>query len=110
MTPDEFRSIALSLPEAAEGAHMGHADFRVGGKIFASLGNPDASWAMIKLAPEDQALRIEAEPAAFEPAPGAWGRNGGTRMRLGAAGRQTTLSALTAAWRNVAPKKLLATL
>ncbi len=63
MTQDDFRAIALALPEALEGAHMGHADFRVRGKIFASLGWPDADWGMVKLTPEEQALLVEAEHA-----------------------------------------------
>lgn len=52
MTPSQFRHIALSLPDAVEGAHMGHADFRVGGKIFATLGHPDAAWGMVQLKPD----------------------------------------------------------
>lgn len=107
MTLDEFRELALQQPQAVEGAHVGHADFRVGGKIFASLGNPDENWAMVKLAPEDQVLRVEAEPTVFEPAPGTWGRGGSTRIRLAATDRLTAQSALAAAWRNIAPKKLV---
>ena len=45
MTAAEFRRLALSLPEAEEREHMHHPDFRVGGKIFATLGYPDKSWA-----------------------------------------------------------------
>ena len=55
MTPDGFRRLALSLPEAIESAHMGHPDFRVGGRIFATLGSPDSSHGMVKLKPDQQA-------------------------------------------------------
>lgn len=66
MTADQFRKLALLLPEALEGAHMGHPDFRVRGKIFATLG-PDETWAMVKLTPEQQAAFIQVEPKAFQP-------------------------------------------
>lgn len=82
MTADEFRKLALSLPEAIEGAHMGHADFRVGNRIFATLGWPDEHWGMVKLTPEEQELRVEAEPDVFAPVKGAWGRRGSTNVRL----------------------------
>ena len=71
-TIPDFRRMALSLPEATEGAHMGHPDFRVRNKIFASLGVPDAAWGMVKLTPEQQDMLMAAEPAAFKPAAGAW--------------------------------------
>src|SRR6516164_7478412 len=71
MTAEKFRELALSLPDAVEAAHMGHPDFRVGGKIFATLG-PDEKWGMIKLTPEEQALLIASAPAVFHPASGAW--------------------------------------
>ena len=62
MTEEQFRSIALSLPETSESAHMCHPDFRVGGKIFATLW-PAAGWAMVKLTPEQQAqLRELRQP------------------------------------------------
>jgi hypothetical protein len=106
MTPKDFRRLALRLPEAAEGAHMGHADFRVRGRIFATLGWPDDAWAMVKLTPGEQALFVEVEPAAFEPVPGGWGRRGSTQVRLEAVEPVTVRSALVTAWRRVAPKKL----
>ena len=58
MTADDFRRLALELPGASEMSHMGHPDFRLGGKIFATLGYPDASWGMVKLTPEQQAAWI----------------------------------------------------
>jgi hypothetical protein len=106
-TIEDFRRIAASLPEASEGAHMGHPDFRVRKKIFASLGVPDEAWGMVKLTPEQQEMLIAAEPAAFEPAAGAWGRRGSTHVRLAAVDRTTLQSALGMAWRNVAPKALV---
>src|ERR1700726_3036476 len=81
MTADEFRSLALSLPEASEDAHMGHPDFRVRGKIFATLG-PDESWGMVKLTADQQASFVGREPHVFRPASGAWGRRGCTIARL----------------------------
>jgi hypothetical protein len=107
MTPGGFRRIALSLPEATEGSHMGHADFRVRGKVFATIGYPDKSLAMVKLTPEEQGVLVETEPAIFEPVPGGWGRRGGTLVRLKAVDVVTLRSALTAAWRGTAPKALV---
>lgn len=108
VTPATFRRLALSLPEASEAAHMGHPDFRVRSKIFATLGTPDASWSTIKLTPEQQGVLLEEEPAMFKPAAGAWGRRGWTHVRLAAADAETLRSALGMAWRNIAPKTLVA--
>ena len=98
--------MALSLPEAEESAHMGHPDFRVRGKIFATLW-PDRDRAVVKLERDHQAMLIDAEPAIFAPAAGAWGRKGWTNVNLSAADEATFRSAVTAAWRNVAPKRLV---
>ena len=106
MTADDFRQIALSLPEALESAHMDHPDFRVRGKIFATLGYPDQEWGMVKLTPEQQTSLVRAEPAVFVPAKGAWGRRGSTIVRLDTVDQVALSSALVAAWRNVAPKRL----
>ena len=86
---------------------MGHPDFRVGGRIFATLGYPDQSWGMVKLKPADQAQLYEAEPDVFVPFNGAWGRHGATRVALKTAKKATVRQALAAAWRNVAPKDLV---
>jgi hypothetical protein len=102
MTPDQFRKIALALPEAVESAHMNHPDFRVRGKVFATLGYPDASWGMVKLRPDQQADFIVAEPDTFAPANGAWGRRGSTTVRLRVAQVRVVRIALHAAWENVA--------
>jgi hypothetical protein len=104
MTPNQFRRIALSLPDAVEGAHMGHADFRVGGKIFATLGHPDPACGMVQLKPDQQALLVETSPKVFTPVPGGWGRQGSTHVRLAAADAATLKHALTMAWTNRAPK------
>jgi hypothetical protein len=110
VTPSQFRRIALSLPEAVEGAHMGHADFRVGGKIFATLGHPDPGYGMVQLKPDQQALLLETSPDIFQPVPGGWGRQGSTHVRLAAADAATLKNAMTMAWKNRAwtnraPKK-----
>ena len=109
MTPDDYRAIALSLPEVVESTHMGHPDFRVGGKIFATLGSgPD--WGVALLSPEAQAMFTEAEPKVFEPVPGGWGRRGSTRIRLAAVDPLTLRSVLLAAWRKAAPRGLVVAL
>ena len=108
MTPGQFRRIARSLPGASEGAHMGTADFRVGNKIFATLGNPDAAWGVIGLTPDQQAMLLDTAPEVFAAVPGGWGARGWTRVRLAAADAATAKSALTMAWRNRTPKKLMA--
>jgi hypothetical protein len=85
---------------------MGHADFRVGGKIFATLGYPDAHWGMVNLAPEQQEALVRAEPAVFSAMKGGWGRRGATSVRLEAATRRRLDPALVLAYRNVAPRRL----
>ena len=105
MTADDFRSLALSLPEASEGAHMGHADFRVGGKVFATLG-PKEEWGMVKLTPDQQALFVRTEPDVFEPFNGAWGKRGCTKVDIDSASEPAVRQALILAWRNTAPKRL----
>ena len=105
MTADEFRHMALDIPDAVEQAHMGHPDFRLGGKIFASLGAPDDDWGMVKLTPEQQASFIDQKPKMFQPASGAWGRQGCTSVHLTSATKTLLRSALLAASKNVALKK-----
>jgi hypothetical protein len=107
VTPDGFRRLALGFPEAVESAHMGHPDFRVGGKIFATLGYPDAGWGMVKLTPDQQEAFVSAEPKVFSPVQGAWGRGGATRVSLRAARARSLRVALAAAWRNIAPRRLV---
>jgi hypothetical protein len=106
MTPNEFREMALSFPEAIESAHMHHPDFRVGGRIFATLGYPGDDWAMVKLSPDDQKEFVRSSPGVFTTVKGAWGRQGATNIYLPAATFKIVREALIAAWRNTAPKRL----
>jgi hypothetical protein len=106
LTVEGFRRLALGLPEVAESAHMGHPDFRVRGKIFATLGYPDADWGMVKLTPEQQDAFVESAPTVFAAVKGGWGRGGATNVHLKAASARTLRPALVTAWRNAAPKSL----
>jgi len=105
MTDDDFRKLALSLPETVEQEHHGHPDFRIGGKIFATLG-PEETWGMVKLTPEQQAVLVKTEPKAFQPIKGGWGLRGATQVILKSASKASVRNALGLAWRNTAPKKL----
>lgn len=107
MTAAEFRRIALSMPEAEENAHMSHPDFRVGGKIFATLGYPDLDHGMVILPPEDQERLVRTYPGVFAPAKGAWGKRGSTAVTLGAVDKTALKRAIEIAWRQRAPKDLL---
>jgi hypothetical protein len=107
MTANDFRKLALSFPEAIESAHMRHPDFRVGGRIFATLGYPDEDWATVKLKPVEQKEFVRTSPGVFKAVKGAWGRQGSTNIHLPAARIDIVREALTAAWRNTAPKRLL---
>jgi hypothetical protein len=106
MNADEFREIALSFPEAVEAGHFDHPDFRVGGKIFATLGWPDESWGVVKLTPDQQQEIIARDPDMFEPVKGGWGRRGSTSVLLARAKRAEVQKVLGIAWDNVAPKRL----
>lgn len=97
MTPNAFRRLALSLPDVVEGAHMGHADFRVGGKIFATL-NADETKGMVNLPPDSQAECLQTHPTLFSPCNGVWGRRGATYVVLKGATRAVVMPALVAAW------------
>ncbi len=106
MTLAAFRRLALSLPHAVESEHMNHPDFRVGGKIFATL-LPDKGLGMVKLTPQQQKMLIKAHPEMFMPVPGGWGRGGATNVCLKAAKSAMLKEALLLAWRNTAPRQLL---
>ncbi len=112
MTAAGFRRVALSMPEATESEHQGHPDFRVKGKIFATLFSRDGEdWGMVKLSPEQQADVVDAAPAIFAPLQGGWGRRGCTRVCLGAVdGKFLTVlrDAIFTAWCNTAPERLVA--
>jgi hypothetical protein len=107
VTEKDFRRIALSMPKATEGSHFGHADFRVGGKIFATLGLIDEGYGVLLLTPEQQAGMVEDEPKIFSPVPGGWGRKGSTRVLISKVPRDILEAALRAAWTRKAPKRLL---
>lgn len=106
MTAADFRKIALSMPEAVESEHMAHPDFRVGGKIFATLGYPDQEHGMVNLPPEEQARLVRDHPKIFAAAKGAWGRTGSTSVRLDLIDRATLQGVMKIAWRKRAPKRL----
>ena len=98
-----FRRIALGMRNAVESAHMGHPDFRVDNRIFATLHHDRAS-GMVILTPQQQQEFISAHRDAFAPESGAWGRAGCTRVRLAAVDEETLGEALTLAWRNAVNK------
>jgi hypothetical protein len=98
MTANQFRRIALGHQDAAEGAHMGHPDFRVGGRIFATL-REDNVHGMVTIPPEQQARLVREHPSVFNPENGAWGRAGSTRVVLEAADEEVLGEAMTLAWR-----------
>ncbi len=107
MLPEDVRALASLLPEVVEGAHMGNPDFRVGGKIFATLWTEEDR-LVVKLTPEMQAVMMEAEPSVFEPIPGSWGRRGWTNLDLLEADEESLRSALLAGWTTAAPPALVA--
>jgi hypothetical protein len=99
MTPSDFRRIALSMDGAEEGSHMGAADFRVGGHIFATLAAVSQGYGNLMLSPEQQAAFVAEEPEVFLPVAGGWGRNGATHVRLAAAHEDLLAGALLTAWK-----------
>jgi hypothetical protein len=99
VSPDHFRRIALGMVDAIEGAHMGHPDFRVNGRIFATL-HPDHLFGMVKLTPDQQHRFVRENPATFVPENGAWGRGGCTAVRLDSVDEDTLGEAMTLAWQN----------
>jgi hypothetical protein len=100
MTPEAFRRLALAQPEAVESSHLGAVDFRVGGKIFATLGGA-AGRPVVKLTAEEQDVLTAAAPTVFTPADGRWGRFGWTHLNLSALDETTAEDALSRSWRNV---------
>lgn len=107
MNATNFRHIALSFPETTESAHMNHPDFRVAGKIFATLSYPDKRWGMVRLPPEEQDNVLREHPNAFNSCSGAWGRQGCTNVLLSAVDKPTLERVLLVAWRNRAPQKIV---
>ena len=104
MSSDDFRRIALGMKDAVESAHMGHPDFRVNGRIFATL-HADHQWGMVKLTPEQQQRFVQDAPEVFVPEKGAWGRQGCTAVRLDSVDEDTLGEAMTLAWRNGIAKR-----
>src|SRR5579875_2826082 len=98
MTVADFRRIALSLEGAEESSHMGSPDFRVGGRIFATLASQKEGYGNLMLTPEQQAMFVEEQPDLFVPIAGGWGRNGATHIRLEQAPEAVLVGALRAAW------------
>ena len=107
MTAAGFRRLALRMPEAVEGSHFGNSDFRVGGRIFATLALESEGYGVLLLTPEQQAGMVEDAPGVFSPVPGGWGRQGATRVRLAKVAPDILEAALRLAWRRRAPKRLL---
>jgi hypothetical protein len=111
LTSEQFRALCLRMPLAVEGEHMSHADFRVRGKIFATLPPADAQrrrWGVLKLTPDQQAGWMKHQPDAWVPAAGQWGARGYTRVLLSRVRTADAAAAVLAAWRNTAPAKLVA--
>jgi|SRR5579863_2482820 len=99
MNAADFRRIALSLEGAEEGSHMGSPDFRVGGRIFATLASQKQGFGNLMLTPEQQAEFVAEQPDVFVPVAGGWGRNGATHIRLAKANEDVLAGALRTAWR-----------
>ena len=108
MTANQFRRIALGMSGAVEASHMDHPDFRANGRIFATLDHENVR-GMVKLTPEQQGEFIRNDPDTFEPASGAWGRQGCTMVRLAKADETTVGEAMTLAWQATAKKAASAT-
>jgi len=103
MTDDNFRDLALALDGVVEGAHMGHPDFRVNNRIFASL-RADATTGMVKLTPEQQQVFLDEHATMFRPSPGAWGRGGCTDVVLDKGRMAPVRAAMQLAWEGAMAK------
>jgi hypothetical protein len=99
MDANDFRRIALALEGAEESSHMGSPDFRVGGRIFATLASAKKDYGNLMLTLEQQAVFVEELPEVFAPIAGGWGRMGMTHIRLGAATEDVLAGALRTAWK-----------
>jgi hypothetical protein len=98
MKPADFRRIALSFEGAEEGSHMGATDFRVGGRIFATLAHQKQGYGNLMLTPELQSEFVGELPEVFLPIPGGWGRMGSTHIRLARANEDVLTGALKTSW------------
>src|SRR5262249_8279835 len=103
MTADNFRALALKFPGAVEPSHMNHPDFRVRGKIFATIG-PDETWVMVKLTPEQQQAFIRKHPGVFAPCSGAWGQRAANKIDPASVTKALAQETLDAAWQNLSAK------
>lgn len=99
MDAKDFRRIALSLEGAQEGSHMGAQDFRVGGRIFATLAHEKLGYGNLILTPEQQAAFVEEMPEVFLPVHGGWGKNGATHIVLATTNQDLLEGALRTAWK-----------
>lgn len=108
VTPADFRRIVFAFPGVLEEAGQGFATFTVAGRLFASLGEPDADNGLVMLTGHEQTILLRIEPTVFRAAPGVRGRAGGTIILLETIDEPTLASAIRAAWRNVAPRRLVA--
>ena len=104
MTAKDFKRIALGMEGAEEGSHMGAVDFRVGGRIFATLASVKEGYGNLMLTPEIQAEFLRERPDLFLPVHGGWGRNGATHIRLAVADEDSLRGALHSAWKLRAEK------
>jgi len=104
MNVDDFRRIALSLEGTEEGSHMGHPDFRVKGRIFATLAAAGKGYGNLLLTPEEQSAFVEELPEIFLPVAGGWGKNGATHVRLNVVSEDVLTGALRTAWKLRAEK------
>jgi hypothetical protein len=103
VTADDFRRIALGMKDAIEASHMDHPDFRVNGRIFATL-HEDMKWGMVKLTPEEQQRFVKDAPGVFKPENGAWGLQGCTAVKLDRVDEEMLGEAMTLAWRTTLAK------
>lgn len=99
MDAKDFRRIALSLEGAEEGSHMGAVDFRVGGRIFATLASVKQGYGNLMLTPEQQAAFVGDLPEVFLPVHGGWGRSGATHVRLAVVSEDVLEGSLRTAWK-----------
>jgi hypothetical protein len=108
MTLNEYRHIALAQPEAVESSHMNHPDFRVRNRIFATIPSVEKNEGMVKLTPNQQRQFAQEYPKVFRAVPGGWGIRGATLVTLALATKEIVNRAMGCAWRNAAPKRLIA--
>jgi hypothetical protein len=99
MNASDFRRIALSLEGVEESSHMGSPDFRVGGRIFATLASQAEGYGNLMLSPELQTVFVQERPEIFRPIPGGWGKMGSTHILLSKADEDTLTGALRTAWK-----------